>query len=97
LQAESDLAAYLMNGFTEGFKLGCISSPSPGVPKNHKSALEHPDIIKQYIEAELSKQHIAGPFSVKPFTNFVASPLGLVPKSNTGKLRVIHDLSFPKN
>jgi hypothetical protein len=94
---ESDLAAYLINGFTEGFKLGCISSPSPGVPRNHKSALEHPDIIKQYIEAGLSKQRIAGPFSVKPFTNFVVSPLGLVPKSNTGKFRVIHDLSFPKS
>lgn len=43
-----------------------------------------------------SKGRIAGPFSYKPFDNFVVSPLGLVPTGNTGKYRVIHDLSFPK-
>ncbi|KAK2188797.1 hypothetical protein NP493_121g04040 [Ridgeia piscesae] len=31
-----------------------------------------------------------------PFPNFQSSPLGLVPKHDPGKLRLIHDLSFPK-
>ena len=39
---------------------------------------------------------IAGPFQQIPFTNFQASPLGLVPKHEIGKFRLIHDLSFPK-
>lgn len=91
------LSAYLINGFTYGFKLGCTSDPPPCTPQNHKSTLEHPDIIKNYIQTGLSKGRIAGPFSYKPFDNFVVSPLGLVPKGNTGKFRVIHDLSFPKN
>ena len=40
---------------------------------------------------------IAGPFLSPPFEPFITSPLGVVPKSEEGKFRVIHDLSFPKN
>lgn len=87
----------MINGFTHGFRLGCISAPSSCVPQNHKSTLDHPDIIEDYIQTGLNKGRIAGPFSNKPFEQFVVSPLGLVPKGSTGKFRVIHDLSFPKN
>lgn len=91
------LSSYLINGFTYDFKLGCTSDLPPCTPQSHKSTLEHPDIIKNYIHTGLSKGPIAGPFSYKSFDNFVVSPLGLVPKGNTRKFRVIHDLSFPKN
>lgn len=94
---DSDQASYLINGFTHGFRLGCTSVPSSCVPQNHKSTLGHPDIIEDYIQTGLNKGRIAGPFSNKPFEQFVVSPLGLVPKGSTGKFRVIHDLSFPKN
>lgn len=40
---------------------------------------------------------IAGPFSEPQFSPFVSSPLGIVPKSEPGKFRIIHDLSYPKN
>ena len=36
----------------------------------------------------------AGPFDIPPFTNFMSSGLGVVPKKN-GKLRLIHHLSAP--
>lgn len=90
-------SSYPINGFTYDFKLGCTSDPPPCTPQNHKSTLEHPDIIKNYIQTGLSKGPIAGQYSYKSFDNFVVSPLGLVPKGNTRKFRVIHDLSFPKN
>lgn len=89
------LSSYLINGFTYDFELGCTSDLPPCTPQNHKSTLEHPDIMKNYIQTGLSKGLIAGPFSYKSFDNFVVSPLGLVPKGNTRKFRVIHDLFFP--
>ena len=49
------------------------------------------------IHKELSLGRIAGPFKTLPFDNFVISPLGLVPKKETGKYRIIHDLSFSKS
>lgn len=36
-----------------------------------------------------------GPFSSPPFPNFRLSPLGLVPKKESGCYRLIHHLSFP--
>lgn len=51
----------------------------------------------QYISSGLSFDHIAGPFSEQSFSPFVSSPLGIVPKSEPGKFRIIHDLLYPKN
>jgi hypothetical protein len=42
------------------------------------------------------KQRIARLFKNPPLENFTCSPLGLVPKSEHGKFRLIHYLSFPK-
>jgi hypothetical protein len=42
------------------------------------------------------KQRIARLFNNPPLENFTCSPLGLVPKSEHGKFRLIHYLSFPK-
>jgi hypothetical protein len=43
---------------------------------------------------ELSAKRIAGPFSHAPFNPFAVSPLGLVPKKEHGRFRLIHDLSY---
>jgi hypothetical protein len=42
------------------------------------------------------KKRIAGPFNNPPLENSTCSPLGLVPISENGKFRLVHDLSFPK-
>ena len=47
------------------------------------------------VTKELSLSRIAGPFKLPPFPDLVISPLGMVPKKETGKFRLIHDLSFP--
>lgn len=54
------------------------------------------EAINEYILKGIQAQRIAGPFDDPPLTNFVTSPLGIVPKSEVGKYRVIHDLSFPE-
>lgn len=94
---DPDLRNVLLSGFSEGFKLGtnCNKSANLAV-KNHKSALDKPGIIREKIQKEIVKGRYKGPFESPPFPNFICSPLGLVPKKESGKYRVIHDLSFPK-
>ena len=86
---------FLVSGFTFGFRLGCIRNPSIHPPHNHKSTDEHPDIVEDYINTGLSRKRISGPFPHPPLLQFKTSPLGVVPKSEPNKFRIIHDLSFP--
>jgi hypothetical protein len=39
---------------------------------------------------------VAGPFDLPPLPDFRCSPVGLVPKSEPGKFRFIHHLSWPR-
>ena len=52
--------------------------------------------MQRKLGKEKAKHRIARPFSSDPFTNMVYSPLGLVPKKESGECRLIHDMSFPK-
>ena len=92
-----EAAKYLLDGFTDGFRLGCLVPPKANIAKNHKSVYDHPEVIKKHITKGVALGRIAGPFTKPPFENFISSPLGIVPKSEPGKYRIIHDLSYPKN
>ena len=58
---------------------------------NLPSALLHPDVVNDKLQAELQLGRIAGPFSEPPFPDLVISPIGVVPKK-----RLIHHLSYPR-
>ena len=92
-----EAAKYLLDGFTDGFRLGCLVPPKANIAKNHKSVYDHPEVIKKHITKGIALGRIAGPFTKPPFENFISSPLGIVPKSEPGKYRIIHDLLYPKN
>ena len=64
--------------------------------KNLASALQHPVIVDNKLEKEISLNRIAGPFPSPPFSNLVISPLGVVPKKAEGEFRLIHHLSYPE-
>ncbi len=53
-------------------------------------------IVDRMLAIELQNNRIAGPFDKVPLPGFHCSPLGLVPKKQESKFRLIHDLSFPK-
>ena len=53
-----------------------------------------PDIVKS-INDDISRGRVHGPTSQPTLNNFVASPLGAFRKARSGKLRIIHDLSWP--
>jgi hypothetical protein len=63
---------------------------------NLKSALQDPSLVVQKISKEVDMGRIAGPFVSKPFPNLIVSPVGLVPKAEQGKFRLIQHLSFPE-
>ena len=44
---------------------------------------------------EVSQDRIAGPFASPPFEDLHISPLRVIEKKNTGKYRLIHNLSAP--
>jgi hypothetical protein len=74
----------------------CLFPPSPKVPNNHPSALDHPHIVDSKLAKEISAGRILGPFRTPPFPDLVCSPLGLVPKKAPNEFRLIHNLSFPR-
>ena len=92
---EENLKSYLVDGFKNGFKL-CYQGPLlTRISKNHKSAIQNSGMTEQMLKKELEKGRIAGPFQCIPFEHFISSPIGLIPKKETNKYRMIHDLSYP--
>ena len=76
--------------------MGYAGRPRHSQPANLKSALEHPHVVDQKIEKELALGRFAGPFVSPPFTPFQISPVGVVPKKEPGKFRLIQHLSYPR-
>ena len=87
---------FLVDGFSQGFRLNCSCSPSTMLSHNLQSAQQHPEVVTQKLMKELDAERIAGPFEAPPFNNFVCSPLGVCPKKKPGSFRLIHHLSYPE-
>ena len=100
LQPHPDQAftRYVLEGLCHGFRIGFNRGmPLRSAQANMRSALLHPGVVSEYIRKELSMGRMLGPFA----ESFLApewhvSRFGLIPKGhNTGKWRLITDLSFP--
>ncbi len=91
-------ASYVLNGLREGFKIGFRHGcPLRSASSNMQSALTHPQVITDYIQAELAKGRLVGPLSPTsaPLGTHI-NRFGVIPKGhNTGKWRLITDLSYP--
>lgn len=92
-----DLVFNLRNGFPIG-DMPPLSRTY--TPPNHNSALEHPEVIQDYLSEEVSFGRMSGPFTQAQVQfelggHFVSCPLGLVEKAGEpGKYRIIRDLSY---
>ena len=62
------------------------------------SARIHPQVVTDYIQAELSRGRMLGPFdSINDLPPLQINRFGVIPKGhNTRKWRLITDLSFPQ-
>jgi hypothetical protein len=91
----------LVFNLRNGFPIGNMPALSRTyTPSNHKSALEHPEVIRDYLSEERSLGRMSGPFTQEQISlelggHFVSCPLGLVEKAGEpGKFRIIRDLSY---
>jgi hypothetical protein len=66
---------------------------------NHTKALLNPREVTAHINKELKAGRLLGPFTESniPFPTYKISPLNLAEKKDSGKFRLVHDLSFPGN
>ena len=86
---------YIVNGVKEGFSLGFCGEPSEVRSNNAKSVESNLEATVHKIMGELALGRIKGPFDIPPFDNFKQPPLALREKSEKGKFRLLHNLSYP--
>ena len=86
---------FIINGFTEGFRLKFEREDLPLDSKNSQSAINNPEAVNLKLKQEIDLGRIVGPFEKQPFPNFKSFPLAIKEKKNTGKYRLLHNLSYP--
>ena len=99
LQSHPDraFAQYITVGLRTGFRVGFqYGSPLRSAAKNMASAHLHHQVISDYLQKERSLGRMLGPFPTHPLPPLHINRFGVIPKGhNTGKWRLITDLSFP--
>ena len=93
-----DKANYILRGLRSGFRVGFLSSRASlkSASSNMASAALNPSVIDGYLQTELEKGRVAGPFPFPPYPDLHVSRFGVIPKKNQpGKWRLILDLSSP--
>ena len=88
---------YLVKGFRDGFELEYqgdtkVKMKAPNLRLRVGSKLE----LWNKMMKEVKDKRFAGPFEEVPFEYFIQSPVGLVPKDNGTKTRLIFHLSYPR-
>ena len=85
---------FLKQGFSRGFTIG-YEGPTrrQDTARNIPFTVGNKFILWEKIMKKVGEKKFAGPFSKIPYTNYIQSPIGLVPKSG-GKTRLIFYLSY---
>ena len=85
----------MLDGIRLGFHVGLephrVSLRSRS--SNMRSALDHAEVVDEYLSAELAAGRLAGPFNHLPIPSLQVSPFGVIPKNHQpGKWRLIRSL-----
>ena len=95
-----ELADFFLSGIQYGFRIGYNNPTAPlnCAHKNLEGAYLHPEVVDDYLKAEVFSNRMAGPFSSNSHKHAQISRFGVIPKRNQpGKWRLITDLSYPKH
>ena len=92
-----DKRRFVVNSFREGFDLGYrgptdVRRNAPNMRFTVGNRME----LWNKIMGEVVLGRYAGPYRTIPYDNFIQSPVGLVPKDQGRKTRLIFHLSYPK-
>ena len=93
-------ARYICEGLRSGFRIGFQhGSPLQSATLNMLSAIDHPDVFANYLKKEVSLGRMLGLFrSSCELPPLHINRFGVIPKGhNTGKWRLITNLSYPRN
>ena len=93
---DKQLVTELINDLCYGFNIGYLGPEMHNIAQNLKSVNANEAQISEHIIEELKKGRLAGPFNAPPLKNFRTSPIGMVPKKDSSKMRMITDLSSPR-
>ena len=91
---------FVVEGLCQGFRIG-FNRQTPLQPalRNMQSALDHPEVIDNYLRKECTLGSMLGPIIPEVLAMLSESQInrfGVIPKGhNTGKWRLISDLSYP--
>ena len=80
-----------------GVSIGRSPAESVVESDNWPSAVQLAPQVTEVIMSDLRAGKLLGPFEHPPFTHYIVSPLGAFLKRDRIKIRLIHDLSYPKS
>ena len=93
------MAAYFLTGITFGFYVG-YNHPRKLLKcayKNLEGTLLHPEVVEDYLAAEVINHRVANPYDKNSYPDAHISRFGIIPKCHQqGKWWLIIDLSYPK-
>ena len=96
-QYHPEKSKYLVEGFRHGFSLKYQRKlDSKQLAPNLKIRVGSPVELWNKVMKEVGSGRYAGPFETPPFEYFIQSPIGLVPKDQGRKTRLIFHLSYPR-
>ena len=93
-------ASYVVKGIKQGFRVGYYrSNPLGSCTSNMVSALQHPDVVSDYLEQDLLLNCMVVVLTGQvSYIRCHISQFGVIPKgARPGKWRLIVDLSSPSN
>ena len=95
---DKQLVQFVLEGISKGFRIGFVKPASSlcSARSNLSNALEHPDVVTEYLYTDMLLGHVAGPFPPRAVPHVHVSRFGVIPKGRTRKWRLIVDLSHPK-
>ena len=82
----------LQNGFRVGFNPASVSLKS--ATQNMPSASLQPSVIDDYLNTEIAKGRVAGPFSSPPLPHLHISRFGVIPKKTPARHIALDSGSF---
>ena len=87
----------LLKGIEQCMDIGFEGERTSIILDKWKSALEHPEVITEYLANEVAAGCKGGPFTQHPFLDMVGSLMGIVTKkcSLPVEYRITHNLSWP--